>query len=232
MTCEFVQNYCSVFLGSIKYFYIHRRRDRVMKFLELLILVCLASFTFADVIVDEGFEGGVLPTGWQIWEFGDTGAIEWEVILEGTGSYPSPDTAHTGEYYVYHDDGILSDPASDSWLVTDTYDLSTYSTVNVIFWREIGWPLYYSYTGFCYSTVESPASTDFTELFELGNSNGYEWWEFSNDFSTECAGQSYVTFAWVYLGGFMHSDAIDDFLLEAFGTALDRDTWGAIKSTF
>lgn len=203
-----------------------------MKYLQLLILVCLASFAFADVVVDEGFEGGVLPTGWQIWEFGDTGAIEWEIILEGTGSYPAPDTAHTGDYFAYHDDGTSSSPASDSWLVTDTYDLSTYSTVTVGFWREIGYWSYYSYTGFWYSIVESPASADFTELIELGNLNGYEWWEFSNDFSAECAGQSHVTFAWVYVGAYAHSDAIDDFLIEGFGVALEQDTWGAIKSTF
>lgn len=204
-----------------------------MKLLQLLILVCLASFAFADVIVDESFEGGVLPTGWQIWEFGDMGAWEWEVIHEGTGNFYAPYEAHTGDYYGYHDDGSGSAPMSESWLVTDTYDLSTYSNVNVNFWR---WGFYlvsnYNYTGFWYSTFVGPAATQFTELFELGFENELVWWEFSQDVSSECAGQSYVTFAWVFHGEYEHGECIDDVLIEATGTALERDTWGAIKSTF
>jgi hypothetical protein len=200
-----------------------------MKFLQLLVLVCLASFAFADVIVDEDFEGGVTPAGWQIWQCGDTGATEWEVCYVGEYSY-MPDPAHSGTHYAWHDDN--GSDYSQSWLVTDTYDFTTYSTVNLSFWRYLDFPTYYFNTWFYYSTVASPGPADFVFAFELGDLNGDEWWEFSIDFSTECAGQANVTFAWIYEGGYDHAEAIDDVLIEAFGTALERDTWGAIKSTF
>lgn len=191
-----------------------------MKFLQLLVLVCLASFAFADVIVDEGFEGGVLPTGWQIWEEGESGCSEWEL---------SPMSPHTGSWCVWHSDA--SSAMSSSWLVTDTYDMSTYSTVTYTFWRDLGWQNYYVYTAFGYSITEYPTSSDFLEVIELGDINDY-WEEFTGDVSTECAGQQYVTFAWMYVGGYDHTERIDDVLIEGFSTALERDTWGTIKSTF
>jgi hypothetical protein len=192
-----------------------------MKFLLISILVCLTGFATADVIVDEGFEGGVVPpANWQVWEEGETGCSEWAITIM------SP---HTGDYCAYHSDSYSA--LSDSWLVTDTYDLSTSPIVTYSFWRDLGGAYYYDYTGFWYSLVEDPTSSDFTEMFELGNANS-EWEEFSGDVTSECGGQPYVTFAWVYRGRYDHTERIDDFILEGFPTALERNSWGAIKSAF
>ncbi|NOQ23523.1 MAG: hypothetical protein GQ565_12870 [Candidatus Aegiribacteria sp.] len=200
-----------------------------MKFFITLILVCLAGFAFADVIVDEDFEGGVLPSGWQIWEEGDPGATEWAICAVGDSTF-MPDPAHSGTHYAWHDDnGTLN---SDSWLVTDTYDFSSYVGVSMRFWRYARYPSYYDYSGFYYSTTASPdSSADFTEAFELGPANFDQWFEFTADFTAECAGEANVTFAWVYRGAYDHAEAIDDFLLEAT-LSLDQNTWGAIKSSF
>ena len=199
-----------------------------MKFLQLLILLCLAAFAFAVDIVDEDFEGGVTPTGWQIWQFGEPGCAEWGICAVGDSTF-MPNPAHSGTHYAWHDDDNYD--TSDSWLVTDTYDLSTYTTVNVDFWRYGKYSGSYNYTGFWYSTVPSPGSTDFTEAFELGSNHFGQWWQFNTDFTSECAGEATVTFAWVYFGLYDHAEAIDDFLLTAT-VSLERDTWGSIKSIF
>ena len=192
-----------------------------MKFLLISILVCLAGFSSADVIVDEGFEGGVVPpANWQVWEDGEACCSEWAI---------TPVTPHTGTYCAYHSDAHLE--LSDSWLVTDTYDLTTSPIVTYSFWRDLGWASYYDYTGFWYSLVENPTSSDFTEMFELGDVNDV-WEEFSGDITSECSGQPYVTFAWVYRGGYDHNERIDDFILEGSVVALERNSWGAIKSAF
>ncbi len=197
--------------------------------LQFSILVCLAGFASADVIIDEDFEGAVLPSGWQIWEEGTSGATEWEICFVGQYTF-MPDPAHSGTHYAWHDDDGTD--YSDSWLVTDTYDFSTYSNVLLSFWRYAKYPSYYIYSGFWYSTDPSPGSSaDFTQLLELGPDNFDQWWEFAIDVSAECAGQANVTFAWVYHGEYDHAEAIDDFFLEGSLT-LEHDTWGAIKSTF
>jgi hypothetical protein len=195
--------------------------DRIMRFFQISILLLTACFASAEVIVDEGFEDGVVPpVNWQVWEEGETGCSEWGITIM------SP---HSGTYCAYHSDSYNA--LSDSWLVTDTYDLSTSAIVTYSFWRDIDYSFYYVYTGFWYSLVENPTSSDFTEMFELGKVNNV-WEEFSGDISAECGGEQYVTFAWVYNGGYNHAERIDDFILEAEGTALERNSWGAIKSAF
>lgn len=193
-----------------------------MKFLQVSILVLLTGFASADVIVEEGFEGGVVPpANWQVWEEGETGCSEWAITIM---------SVHSGDYCAYHADSYSA--LSDSWLVTDTYDLSTSPIVTYSFWRDIDYSPYYVYTGFWYSLAENPTSSaDFTELFELGNAINV-WEEWTGDVSGICGGQQYVTFAWVYRGGFNHAERIDDFLLEGFPTALEPNSWGAIKSSF
>lgn len=198
-----------------------------MRFLLFSILVCFAAFAFADDIVDEDFEGG-LPTGWQIWELGDTGCSEWVVCEVGDYTY-MPDPAHSGTHYAWHDDD--ESEVSLSLLVTDTYDFSYYASVNVDFWRYIKYADYYNYTGFLYSTVASPGPGDFIELFELGNLNPDLWWQFNTDVTSECSGEPTVTFAWAYAGGYDHAEAIDDVLITG-EVSLERDTWGSIKSVF
>lgn len=193
-----------------------------MKFMHISILLLIVAFAFADVIAEEGFEGGVVPpANWQVWEEGETGCSEWDITIM------SP---HTGTYCAYHD--CAYSLLSDSWLVTDTYDLSTSAIVTYSFWRDLNEQSYYCYTGFWYSTLEAPGSSaDFNELFELGYLVNV-WEEFSGDVSAECGGQQYVTFAWVYRGSYDHIERIDDFLLEGYPTVLEPNSWGAIKSVF
>ena len=201
-----------------------------MKLFQVSIVIFLAAFASADVIVDEDFEGGVLPTDWQVWQEGVPGATEWEICYVGQYTY-MPDPAHSGTHYAWHDDNGTD--YSNSWLVTATFDFSTYDEVFLSFWRYAKYPTYYIYSGFYYSTDPSPGSSaDFTELFELGPDNFDQWWEFDADVTAECANEANVTFAWVYQGAYDHAEAIDDVFIEAVTLALDQDTWGAIKSAF
>lgn len=192
-----------------------------MKFLQLLILVCLASFAFANVIIDEGFEGGVLPTGWETWEEGDTSPEIWCVELGTTN-------AHTGTYYLFQG---WTDTDLDDWCVTDTYDCSTYDTVTYSFWYRVHRASDYEYTGLLYSTTADPTTADFIEIIELGNT-ATDYTEFTGDISAQCAGEANITFALRYASSYGHVVYIDDVLIEGSWVTLDQDTWGAIKSTF
>ena len=66
-----------------------------------------------DVVLEEGFEGGSMPTGWV-----SEGDYEWEV---GTGDYSTSTGAHTGSYNAL----ITHDYRDDvTYLVTPAMDLS------------------------------------------------------------------------------------------------------------
>jgi hypothetical protein len=220
MSGIFLQYLTLRLLGKIVHFDFLKERNRVMKFLQLFILVCLASFAFAVDIINEGFEGGVLPAGWQIWQEGPASTVNWLVQTA------SP---HSGTYYIYH--GYSGSLDLDNWLVTDTYDCSTYSTATYSLWYNLGYASYYGYTGLLYSTTASPTAADFTEIVEFGNT-ATSYTEFTGDISAQCAGEANVTFAIQYTGLDAHVVRIDDILIEGFGTALEHDTWGSIKSTF
>ena len=151
-------------------------------------------------VVNEGFEGGSIPTGWQNWVLG-VSDVPW---------YISSGSPHTGTYHAQHD-WSWSGPCDD-WLVTETYDLTYFNDLSYSFWHSGYDASYYTYTGFWISDVEDPDDSDFVELVELGAPpTGYQ--EVTGDISAYI-GEEFVTFAWVYQGYFGHGHYIDDILIQ------------------
>lgn len=191
-----------------------------MKILLFIVLICSNSLLFAEYVINEGFEGGVLPSGWQVWEEGDPSSENWDVI-----NY----FAHTGIYALQHGDGDYG-YTNDDWVVTETFDLSNFVELGYSFWYRCGVPDLYDYTGFYISTMNNPSPDDFVELLELGDTGGSGIYsEFSGDISPY-AGEQYVTFAWRYEGSWSHFAYIDDIKIWGYLIGLESLSWGSIKA--
>ncbi len=192
--------------------------------MKKMILLPLALILFAAPMADdllvEGFEGGSLPSGWDVWQEGESGTYGYTWTVN---SY----YYHSGSYSVYHywDYGAL-----DNWLVTPTLDVSTYDNLSLTIWHLGSWPGDYTGSYIMASDVASPDAGDFTELYEIGVPPG-SWTELTVDASAY-DGESDVTFAFVYTGDYGHNIAIDDVLVEANETAIESASLGEIKAIY
>jgi len=183
--------------------------------------LALATYTQAGDVLNEGFEGGTIPAGWQIWETGDDSDVVWEV----TTNFP-----RSGVYAVFHSLSAAYD--LDNWLVTPTYNLMDFDSLYVRFWYAFTFRDYYTYTGFLYSTNASPTSADFAEVDELPiPPEESSYIEFYRDISY-CAGNEYITFAWQYTGRDGHTVLVDDIKIWGCETAVEPASLGAVKTSF
>jgi len=192
---------------------------RTLTFIFALSAVISPALALADVIVDEGFEGGTIPSGWQVWQVGGTSTVYW--IVDSWNP-------HSGSWHAEH--GSHPSQDLDNWLVTETYDLSAYNVLTYSFWYSGYDSGNYTYTGFMLSTNASPTHTDFVEIEELGAPPA-DYEEHSGDISAY-AGNEYVTFAWQYTGLDGHGVLLDDVLIEAIDNAVQPTSLGQIKGIF
>ncbi len=193
--------------------------------MKKLILLPLALILFAapmaDNLLTEGFEGGSLPGGWDIWQEGDPGyyGYTWSV---------APFYPHTGSYGVYHywDYGDL-----DNWLVTPTLDVSAYENLSLTIWHMGAYPGDYTGSYIMASDIASPNAGDFTELDEIGAPPG-SWTELTVDASAY-DGESDVTFAFSYTGDYGHNIFMDDVSVDADPVAaVESASLGEIKAIY
>jgi hypothetical protein len=190
---------------------------KALAILGALGMVLFAAIAVAVDIVNEGFEGGDIPSGWQVWQVGGDSTVYW--IVDSW-------KPHSGTWHAEH--GSHPSQDLDNWLVTETYDLSAYNVLTYSFWYAGYDSSNYTYTGFMLSTNASPTHTDFVEVEELGPPpEDYE--QHSGDISAY-AGNEYVTFAWQYTGLDGHGVLLDDILIVATDNAVQPTSLGWVKA--
>ena len=193
-----------------------------MRYFSIVLISLVISYTaFADTIYEEGFEGGVMPTDWQVWQEGPSSSTQWR--FDQT-SYP-----HSGTYYCFH--GYDSSQDLDNWAVTQTFDMRTWENLVVSFWHYGSYPSDYGYTGFMGADVENPTAADFVEIEELGAPpTSY------TQLIADCSAYDtleFVTFAWQYTGMNAHTVRMDDVLVEGDPyVGIESASIGEIKATF
>ncbi len=77
--------------------------------------------------LDEGFEGGAIPTGWTN-EY-VSGTTDW--AYQAGGLYGNPSSAHTGSFNAYFDGST----GNSTKLVTPSIDLGTATNIALTFWH-------------------------------------------------------------------------------------------------
>ena len=126
------------------------------KFLFLLVLVTfLLTFKVnAQVpIFSEGFETGIIPSGWTIIDANNDG-LTWEIYGQG----------HLNDYDGYSIISSSQGRTPDDWLVTSAITLGTSSTLT--FWRMRGWMGNNEHYGVYISTTSASDPSAFTLLYE------------------------------------------------------------------
>ncbi len=81
--------------------------------------ICLYSILYGPAL-EEGFEGGVIPTGWSVIDYSGTGT--WEVVTYGTTYYAPPGT---GTYHATADSDSHNTLVFDTELFTPSMDFSS-----------------------------------------------------------------------------------------------------------
>ncbi len=191
-------------------------------FLTIVILTtAVTSVTSADVIYSEDFETGVMPTDWQVWQEGPSSSVLWK--------FDQTDTPYEGTYYMFHGYDAVNN--LDNWVVTQTFDMTLWETLQVSFWHCGSFPSYYGYTGFMGSTTENPTAADFSEIVEIGAPPTYY-----TELIVDCSAyddEEFVTFAWQYTGLDAHTVRLDDLLVEDDSVVgVKSASIGEIKAVF
>ncbi|MCK4422172.1 T9SS type A sorting domain-containing protein, partial [candidate division WOR-3 bacterium] len=145
------------------------------------------SVVLDNTVLDEGFETPFPPYGWQI-------------LVKGT---PSRQWEHAGDQ-VYSGDSsarVLFHPSQmiDTWLVTDTLDLSCYEACTLSFFGYNSAAGNYQYHGIWASTSSQTDTTTFVEIQQIPATPETTWENSTIDFSTY-AGNSTVYLAFRYKG--------------------------------
>ncbi len=191
------------------------------KLILLPLVFILFAAPMADNLLTEDFEGGSLPSGWDVWQEGDPGVYgyTWSV---------APYYPYGGSYGVYHywDYGNL-----DNWLVTPTLDVSTYENLSITIWHAGDWASDYTGSYIMASDVASPDAGDFAELYEIGPPPS-SWTELTVDASAY-DGESDVTFAFRYTGDYGHNIYMDDISVDADpNSGIESASFGEIKAIY
>ena len=152
--------------------------------------------------VNESFADGVIPNCWsqidhqgngQIWQFG--------TITE----YSSYNPALTGNYAYLNSDAYLTGNSQNADLITQTTDLSGYSTATVSFNYYFRW--YDPSTGTFSYSIDNGST--WTALLNIASESSNPA-QFSQSLPA-IAGQSHVKFKWTYTGTWAYYWAVDDF---------------------
>ncbi|MBC8181331.1 carboxypeptidase regulatory-like domain-containing protein, partial [candidate division KSB1 bacterium] len=164
-------------------------------------------------IIDEDFEGGAIPAGWEM----TTNSFQgWWVTTDGSSAYW---TIPTGDgYYACSNDDMANDDGSVDYLITPEMNLSTY----------IGGTLRFDsyFTGDYSQTAHIEISVDggsWVNIYNLGT--GTAWTNIEVDFSNFCGAEfSNVRIAFhsndggYWASGWAVDNVVINGILGAFGT--------------
>lgn len=152
---------------------------------ELLGLKVVVDYLMlSEGIESEGFESGTFPPE------------DWTILNVGSSSnqwMEAGDYVHSGS----HSAKITYDGSAtiDSWLVTESIDLSSFSSCSLSFYQRGNWTSYYSYWGVYVSTTSQSDTASFTELAEVGPTAEDTWEEIVLDLTPYCGNDTvYLAF--------------------------------------
>jgi hypothetical protein len=109
------------------------------------------------VILSADFETGAIPAGWSQID-GDCG---WMYGTNGSSSY-FPIPAHTT--YAWVNDDACDGNMADVWLITSSFDLTTYAAPKLSFAT-------FNYSDICTVKISTDGGTNWTDLAVLGDNN-------------------------------------------------------------
>ena len=163
-----------------------------------------------DVLLDEGFEDGIMPPpgGWSVINTHPT--QNWTIVDAAT----YPDFVHSGAYaaWVNYDTPI----ASDEWLLTPDIDLTGISNASLGFWAESD-TLWCPDGGSGANMLLHVTDTDGTPIATVWDMCNDETWEtFEYRLVTvdlSAYGGQTIKLAWQYVGIDGDSFGLDDILL-------------------
>ncbi len=191
---------------------------KTLSFLFSLSLFFTAAFLFpsrtnAQVLVDEDFEGGALPTGWDIqtnasdggWKFGsasDLSSAYWPFEDNGTLVTAT------------NDDACDCDKSAD-YLIMPPQDLSGISALVLSFDMNFSGGTYQGATEHAYIEYSTDSGNSWTQLMELPGSGNIDWVSQNLDLSALAGIGSDVLIAFRYDddGGWLFGFAVDNVLL-------------------
>ena len=195
-----------------------------MRATALIAALALSSVVAADTILEEGFEGSWLPSGWEQYNQGGVSDYDWEQYDQ---------YVQYGTYCAHH--GYDYNVNCMDWLVTPQLDLTGSIAASITFQQKQGASEYYEYTGVWVSTGSGdPDDGDFVELAQVQMESGedeYTWYERSYDLDGFLGEQVYIAFYFDDQGSSGTRWDIDEVLV-ATEMSLNESTWGSIKAVY
>lgn len=187
-----------------------------MKKLAILLVAMLltAPVAFADLLLDEGFEGGIIPDGWTVIDE-DPDGNEWFV-------YNSADYAHTGDYAAAVACYNSADAAND-WLITPQLSLRDGDLLGL--WARA----WYATEDFEVKlSTTGIAPEDFTVT--LGTETVDDMYaEFTYDLSAYAGQDCYLAIVWYYNNYVL---LVDDVKVGSDQVENEATSWSGIKALY
>ena len=186
------------------------------KLVIFLVLILLAApFAFADLLLDEGFEGGTIPAGWTVMDEGDDGDV-WFV-------YNSADYAYTGDYAAAVACYSSSDAAND-WLITPQLSL-----------RDDDWLGFWARSWYSTEDFEVRLSTtgtapeDFTVTL-ASETAGETYLQYTYDLSAYAGQDCHLAIVWYFDN---YALLVDDVMVGSYNTVGNEGaSWGGVKALY
>ncbi|MBN2460099.1 MAG: carboxypeptidase regulatory-like domain-containing protein, partial [Candidatus Cloacimonetes bacterium] len=101
-----------------------------MKKMHLSVMVCLVLTLVslqADILLEEGFEGGMIPAGWA--QSFIVGSNSW--VFQNGGHNGNPPSAHSGNYNAH----LYNSSWTETMLITPSLNLGTSNPGELTFWH-------------------------------------------------------------------------------------------------
>ena len=165
----------------------------------------------AEVIFSEGFEGGVLPTGWTTtatcaYQYYIYESSYWMIDTQESTGYTNPPTCYPyeGNYAAFSDGGAYY-YSPEYYIITPAITMQNAPTLN-FFYRNPNWGTYYP--AVMKVKVSETATGPWTEIWTTGDVQATEWTEAVVDMKDYSGATVYIAF--VHEDHYGHYAALDN----------------------
>ena len=160
-------------------------------FLVLLMTLTVFGGSAQVTLLNEGFEGNAIPSGWTVID-ADGDGYQWEhnsvqgIIYQGHNQSEGAAVSFSKVLYP-------STPLTpDNWLVTPAITLVGNSTLT--FWKQVGYQAYAEHYGVYISTTSATDLSSFTLLFEETSPQSNGWVQQTISLSEYTGSTVYIAF--------------------------------------